>query len=364
MEETHYLSYDPEEMFDAMQDTYARESGEVLWPGDEKEMLLRAVESILMQAMAGVDHALRMATLRYATGDYLDLYGENRGCIRNEAQRARATVEITAKKTGEAKTIPAGTALTADGEQVYLLEEDLVLTGQAMTARVGIVAEQEGEAGNGLTKGTQMQLLAGRGDIGSIICTKGASGGQQRETDDSYRERIRTYGLASTTTGPAERYEAAAKAVSSQIQDARAVNQGPGKVGVALLLEKGAEEENLLEDVKRALNDQTVRPLTDQVDTFYSLAKTYTLELNYQAQERENIATAVAAAVNEYQQWQEETIGRAFNPDRLLAAVYQAGAIRVSWGAGSQFDGDKNIGYREIGNTEHCAGEITLGVIR
>lgn len=361
MEETHYMAYDPEELYKEMQMAYAEESGEILWPGDEKETLLRAAESIFIQLLAGVDHALRMGTLRYAVGDYLDLIGENRGCIRNKSRKARAEIEIQAE-AGEEWVLSAGSQLTADGEQIYTLCADVALTGQAQTILTEIEAVNAGSVGNGLEEGTEMQLLAARGGITKILCSSSARGGQEEETDDSYRERIRTYGLTSTTTGPRERYEAEAKAVSSQVVDARAVNQGPGKVAVAVLL-SGTETGSLLEEIQEALNDQTVRPLTDQVTVMEAEEKTYRLELQYKAQVRDNIASSVAAAVKEYQSWQEESIGRAFNPDRLMAMVYQAGAIRVSWGAGSRFDGKTGAAYQEIGETEHCKGTITIGVM-
>ena len=76
--EIHYLSYDPEEIWAAMMEAYVDAGGDILYPGDEKEMLLRGVQSIVTQCFAGIDSALRMATLRYAVGDYLDIYGEGR----------------------------------------------------------------------------------------------------------------------------------------------------------------------------------------------------------------------------------------------------------------------------------------------
>ena len=60
--------------------------------------------------------------------------------------------------------------------------------------------------------------------------TVDATGGQAQESDDAYRERIRTYGLASTTTGPQSQYESVAKNVSSEIIDARALNLGAGEL--------------------------------------------------------------------------------------------------------------------------------------
>lgn len=70
----------------------------------------------------------------------------------------------------------------------------------------------------------------------------------------------------------------------------------------------------------------------------------------------------ISDAVAEYQQWQDETIGRAFNPDKLMAMIYQAGATRVVWGEGSSFNG-RDVEYASIDETAHCKGTITMAVM-
>ena len=122
--ELHYVTYDPEEIWTEMQKAYVAAGGDILYSGDEKEMLLRSVQAIVTQAFAGVDNALRMATLRYAVGSYLDLIGELRGCYRIEAAPATMTVAITTATTGSATTLSAGAAMTADGEIFFLLAQD------------------------------------------------------------------------------------------------------------------------------------------------------------------------------------------------------------------------------------------------
>ena len=129
--EIHYLTYDPEEIFQEMNLAYIQAGGDILYPGDEKEMLLRGVQAMIVQVFAGVDAALRMDTLRYAVGDYLDIYGEKRNCVRLAASSARGRVKITFKADGITRTIAAGTALTADGERIYLLDEDVEKTKRA-----------------------------------------------------------------------------------------------------------------------------------------------------------------------------------------------------------------------------------------
>lgn len=360
--ETHYLTYDPENIYREMQRAYIESGGDVLYPGDEKEILLRAVQSLMVQAFAGVDNALRMATLRYAQGDYLDLYGQNRGCIRIDAKNARATVEIKFRATGTARTIEAGTLVTADGERLYSLEDDVAQTGYQQTIRAKIVAKDSGSAGNGLLSGTQMQFLIQSNAVESVFCVEDAQGGQEREDDETYRERIRTFGLMNITTGPQVQYEAAAKNVTSEILDARAVNMGAGKVGIALLLASDVGSEAIIHNVEQSLSANDARPMTDDVHVFLASEIPYTLNVMYKAELGSGIASTIAKVVADYQKWQDGTIGRAFNPDRLTASMYQAGAIRVLFGDGSEFNGG-DVTYTEINEVAHCKGTISIGVI-
>lgn len=360
--EIHYLTYDADELWKGMMLAYVEAGGDILYPGDEKEMLLRGVQAVIMQVFAGVDAALRMDTLRYAAGDYLDIYGEKRNCVRMEASAAKSRVRITFKADGAARTIPAGTALTADGQRIYLLDEDLEKTGYEQTVEVGVTCKETGSIGNGMPEGTQMQFVLPVVSAQAIVTTAEAAGGQEREGDDAYRERIRTYGLASTTTGPASQYEGVAKGVSSEIIDAKALNLGAGNVGVYLILahENGAQA--ILESVNEALSAQSVRPLTDHVTVEAAKEKRYLLSAQCLQARGQNILSALESAKEDYLTWQNETIGRAFNPDKLMAMLYQAGAMRVTWQAESQFDGG-DVAYTQVDADTRCTGEVKLEVV-
>jgi len=361
--ELHYVTYDPDSIWEQMMVAYVEAGGDILYPGDEKEMLLRSVLSDIVQVFAGIDNGLRMQTLRYAVGDYLDIIGEQRGCERIEATAATATITITTNETGSQITIPAGASMTADGELYYLLVDDLVLTGYAQEIIAEIIADRTGSIGNGLYRGTQMQMQSTYAAINSITVASDATGGQERESDDTYRERIRQYSLASVSSGPARQYEAAAKAVSSEIIDAKAVNLGAGSVGVYLILSSDTGAAALIQSVLDALNAEHTRPLTDNVSVYKATDVPYTLNVQCTTDGSSQTNSAIAKAVSEYQEWQDNTIGLAFNPDRLMAALYQAGASRVVWAEGSAFNGTGDIEYTTIEDSERCKGTITLTTI-
>lgn len=360
--ELHYVTFDPDEIWNEMIAKYVEAGGDILYPGDEKEMLLRSVQADIVQVFAGVDNALRMATLRYAVGPYLDEIGDLRGCTRIKASTANATVTIITKTTGESGILPAGTAMTHDGQLYYTLVEDFILTGTQKTETVDVVCDRQGSIGNTLVSGMQMSFVQAKDNeqVISIVAASDATGGNEEEDDESYRERIREYGLATVSTGPQRQYESAAKAVSSQIVDARALNLDGGSVGIYLILSSQSGAAALLESVEKALSATDVRPLTDLVSVYQAIDITYILNVQVESDGSAATTTAINNAVETYQSWQDNTIGRAFNPDRLMAALYQAGCTRVSWYTGSVFDEDGDIEYTEIGDNERCKGTITL----
>ena len=356
--ELHYVNYDPEELWNRIHQTYLSEGGDILYPGNEKEILLRAVQAVCVAILGRVDNALRQATRKYAQDEFLDLYGEERGCPRIEATAATATVEITFRATGTAQTIEAGTELTADGIMLYHLTEDIEASGAAETIETTIECSEAGAAGNALANGTQMQFMQGNGAVLSVYATSNATGGQDREDEEAYRERIGTHGLTTNTTGPSGAYEAAAEAVSTLVLDAKALNDGDDEVGIYLVLEDGADSETILAEVEAALSPTTVRPLNDHVEAHLADEVEYILRPKVYYPSSANLDGTIDEAVEEYQDWQDHTIGRAFNPDKLTATLYQLGATRVQYAPGDGIDGGGAV-YTEIAAREHCVGTIT-----
>ena len=141
--------------------------------------------------------------------------------------------------------------------------------------------------------------------------------------------------------------------------NAKALNMGAGNVGVYLLLASDTGAAAIMQSVLDALSAEDVRPLTDNVSVYRAEDVAYTLNVRYASDNSSATSAAIAAAVSDYQTWQDQVIGRAFNPDRLMAAIYQAGATRVTWGDGSNFNGGA-VTYTEIGASQRCKGTITL----
>lgn len=339
--ELHYLTFDPEAIWDEMITNYVDAGGDLLYPGDEKEMLLRSVQADIVQAFAGVDNALRMQTLRYAVGEYLDVIGENRGCIRLEATYAHAIAKITMKTSDTKYILPAGTIMITKNNMYYTLDENLEV-GSKDIAYVNITANESGRIGNALRAGETLTLQKPSENLISIVAFSEATGGTDREIDDDYRNRIREYGLASVTTGPASQYRAAAMSVDSRIIDAIAVNAGAGGVNVYLSTRFENDEPDqwtpdieeitneIIANVTNKLSAEDTRPLTDSVNVSFAIVIKRTIYAIYESDTYTVNKENLESVVEQYLNWQNYYIGRAFNPDKLKAMLYQAGADKIT----------------------------------
>ena len=361
--ETHYVDYDPETLWDRMHRVYVEKGGDILYPGDEKEILLRAAQAIAIAILAEVDSACRMNTVTHAIGEYLKLCGEKRNCIYQEAVAATAPVRITFSATGYSHTLEAGTLLTADGTLLYELTEDITQTGTAQEVNTTVRCTTPGAIGNGLYTGVELQFIQPVDGMVSAVVTEDASGGVDAEEQEAYRERIRRYGLASVTTGPSMLYESQAMAVSTQILDARALNDGGGEVGIYLILASGADQQAIFSAVSQALSPKDKRPLDDHVIVHAATEAAYTLNVKVWYDSGLSIGESVTDAIAQYQAWQDNKIGRAFNPDRLIAMLYQLGCERVKFLDGSGMAGADEPEYTEIAERAHCKGTIVLTVV-
>ena len=360
--ELHYVAYDPDAIWEDMMLAYLEEGGDVLYPGDEKEMLLRSVLANFVQIFAGVDNALRMQTLRYAVGDYLDVLGENRGCARIAAAAAKATVTITAASGASATTLPEGKTMTADGVLFYKLESAVSIGGAVAETTATIVCTTPGTAGNALAAGTEMSFSSASVAVDGIVVATAASGGVDEESDDDYRERIREHILVATTAGPSEQYESIVKAIPG-VTDAVALNVGDGMVQIVFMDETqhtGTDYARMRAAIEAAINADTVRPLTDVIDDIvYAVPKQYTLKV-VATYDGANVEAAIEDAIAEYVEWQNEKIGRAFNPEKLIGMIYQAGATRAYFRSDSTFNGGSTIQYTEIAENAICTGTAAL----
>lgn len=180
------------------------------------------------------------------------------------------------------------------------------------------------------------------------------------ESDDDFRARIQLSPEAYTTAGSSGSYVYHGLAADGDVKDVQAVSPSPGAVTVYVLSRTGTGSAgvDLLATVTAALNDETVRPMTDQVTVMsasvvnYAITATLTM---YPGPDPDVVLQTAIDAVTAYADAQHR-IGYDVTRSGIFAALHQAGVQNVNLTSPSA---DLVIGD---GQASHCTAiTVTIG---
>lgn len=335
--ELNFLTVDATEVENSIISTYENLTGRRLASGDPVRLFLLTLAAVIIQQRQAFNLAARQNLLTYATGEFLDHLGEFVNTRRLQASGAQTILRFTlnAPQTS-AYIIPRGTRVS-DSRLIFATDEVLEIAPGETVAEVSATCETLGTVGNGLQIGELIILNDPLPSVSSVTNIDATAGGSDIESDATYAERIRLAPSSFSVAGPHDAYVYHTLAVSAQIVDVSVygLKNQPGKVFVHPLLEDGVlPNEAMLQAISEALNDETVRPITDLVLVSAPEAVNYKINLtwylsNENLDQVAQITEAVNAAIEEFRIWQQSKIGRDINPDRLIEMVRGAGAKRM-----------------------------------
>ncbi len=327
-----------EQMIADFETKYKEETGKeiTLAAGDRNRIILNAAALQLYQGFQYIERAGRQSYLKYAYGDFLENLGAQKGITRNEGERALTTMRLTVSEAQEsAISIPRGTRCTA-GDNIYFetTEAAEIKPGEEY-ADVPAQCMEAGSFANGYGVGKINVLVDTIPYINSVANTKETAGGADEESDESLADRIYLAPAGYSTAGPSDAYEFRAKSANSEIGDVKVTSPEPGVVDIRFIMSDGSiPEEMVIAEVQDALSAKETRPLTDCVRVSEPDACAYSIDLTYWINESDRekaqaIQENVKQAIQSFQIWQSEKIGRDINPNKLLSLIIQAGARRA-----------------------------------
>ncbi|HEY6394293.1 MAG TPA: baseplate J/gp47 family protein, partial [Candidatus Binataceae bacterium] len=210
---------------------------------------------------------------------------------------------------------------------------------------VNAVATTAGEAANGYLAGQINVQLNPNATITGVTNTTPTSGGSSPEMDDHLRTRIQAAPNQFSVAGPVGAYRFFALGVDPSIIDAQVVSPAPGAVNVYVLTgpisqqpvispnNAGIANSALLSLVASELNADSVRPLTDTVNTLavtevdYQIAGTITL---YSDADPTATMNAVNAAAQQFAIGLAAKIQRDIVPSQIVASISVPGVYEVT----------------------------------
>lgn len=157
------------------------------------------------------------------------------------------------------------------------------------------------------------------------------------ETDDDLRLRVPAAFEGLSVAGPTAAYEFHAKSTDGRVADASATSPNPAEVVVTILSREGdgSADSELLALVDKALNDESVRPVTDRLTVKSAQIIPYQIDATlyfYPGPEAEPIMSAAKQSLQSYINSQTR-LGRDIRLSAIYAALHVEGVQRVELAA-------------------------------
>lgn len=337
-EPIQYVDTNAENLINLLVKGYEDLTKKKLYPADPLRLFILWIADIMIQQRILIDYSAKQNIPRFAEGKNLDNLVEflNDTIKRLPAQAARTKLRYTlSTQRNTATVIPSGYRVTVDGTITFATTEDLIIPIGELRGEVEAVCLIPGTIGNGFLPGQISEAVDILPYLQNVANITVSEGGEEVESDDNlynrYREALSTY----STAGPEGAYRFFAKSASAAIADVRAVSPRPGICEISVLLKEGeVPGEELLQQIKKALSKDEIRPLTDQVEVKAAAKVQYNIDLTYYtlrnspkgAAEEEK---AVNSAIEKYKKWQSKEMGRDINPSMLTKYIMDEGIKRV-----------------------------------
>ena len=310
-------------------------------PASPERIFISWMAAIIVQQRTLINDIAKMNVPRYAAKseneEYLDSLAEIfKDTERLPASPASALFRFYISEPQKQSTIiPAGTRISFDGVIIFATSEVLEIKAGETSGEVEAVCTQPGTVGNGLVAGQVKEVVDLFDHYQKAENITTTSGGEEKEENASYYERMRDSMESFSTAGPINGYIYWTKTVSSAVLDVAVTSPEACVVDVRVILQDGQEATPaVLKEIEEALNASDIRPLTDVVTVSAPDTVDFSVDVTfYIAQPNRESAAAiereVRAAVDNFIVWQTSKMGRDINPSYLTKMMMDAGAKRV-----------------------------------
>lgn len=308
-----------------------------VYPASPERLYIAYTAAIIVQQRIIINETAKKNVPRYANGKYLDSLGELfKDTFRLPEAKANAVFRFyISEPQKQSVIVPQGTRINFDGEIVFSTTEELEIHAGDTYGDVLGECQTAGIVGNNIATGQIKEIMDTYDFYWKVENITRTAGGADKESDQSYYERLRESMEGFSTAGPVGGYIYHVKSVSTAIADVTATSPEPGLVDIRVLLNGGEmPTEATMQEIQDALNASTVRPLTDRVivskpeEVPFSVDVTIYLP-RYSQTSSTIIERDARSAVAAYIKWQTEKMGRDINPSRLHNFLMEAGLKRA-----------------------------------
>lgn len=214
-----------------------------------------------------INEKVKALLIEFAKGDDLDKLVKFYDIKRLQGAKAKAQIEFKLNTILDTDVIvPKGSIFHSNTSEVAMLDEDVIIKSGELSNTGSITL-------NKYTKSSSIKCELLQTPLPFLVDCKQKndfSNGAEAESDEDLRARAILSLEKPSTAGSTNAYIYHTKSANAKIKDVKVLNGGAGIVRVII---KSDNDANALNDVKRALNDEKTRPLTDIVKVEEAIKK-------------------------------------------------------------------------------------------
>ena len=304
--------------------------GKILFPGQLERLMLNVATYRELLVRIGIQNAAEQNLVNYATGLNLDQLGALLAVDRLAASSATVTLQFSRSDTTGTLLIPAGSSARQSGSAVlFTTDTDATINNGQTSVTVTASALATGISGNGFSIGAIAQLVEVPNGVNAVTNTTASAGGNDPETDEAFRTRIKLAPNQFSVAGSKGAYKFHALSADVSIIDVAVLGPedrggaDPVTVDVYPLINDGLPSSLILGAVTAALNLDTIRPLTDIVNVSAPIEVSYditALVTIFDAAEQSIVEAGLTAAINAYTTERASRLGN----DIVLSQIIEA----------------------------------------
>lgn len=303
-------------------------TGRTLQPAQAEMLLINAFTEIQLRTLYQVQSACLQMLVPFSKAPALDYLAQIVGVSRLPASGAVCTIRFTLVSGHGGVIIPSGTRVGSnDGKVSFSVLANTTVNSGTNTVDIECQCLNIGTVGNGYTVNTIQSILDPLSFVTAATNTTQSQGGTDAETDDELKSRIILAPSAFSVAGPRDAYKFFAKSASPAIIDVAVAQLSPGTVGVYPLVAGGTTPPEILTLVENALNDDSVRPLTDTVVVDAPTVINYDIDVDvtiYENTDVDTAQTAIETALAEYASAKATAMGQDIRVSQIIAKVIGA----------------------------------------
>lgn len=273
----------------------------------ESDSLLALLECYAYREMllrCEINEKVKALLIEFAKGDDLDKLVKFYGIVRLAGTKPKAIIEFKLNTILDTDVIvPQGSIFHSNTSEVATLDDDVIIKS-GDTCNVGTITL------NKYVKSSTIKCELLQTPLPFLVECKQKSdfnGGADSESDEDLRTRAILSLEKPSTAGSTNAYIYYTKSANAKIKDVKVLNGGAGIVRVII---KSDNDANALNDVKKALNDEKTRPLTDIVKVEEAIKKQITIN-------------ATIYKYDMFSEYKRDNLELKINENISLSAIYE-----------------------------------------